>query len=84
MAITKPPIDEQAMVADEIDGLEDDGEDWSDLDWGFDKEKRPLTTKELLESGLVGIWKDRTDIGDTLDFVRELRGRRRSHVWRRE
>lgn len=81
MAITKPRADEHAPVADEAEELEDDGEDWSDLDWGFGEEKRPLTTKELLESGLAGLWKDRTDIGDTLDFVRELRERRshRSH-----
>jgi hypothetical protein len=31
------------------------------------------TFADLLKSGLVGIWKDRTDIGDSLDFARELR-----------
>ena len=32
-----------------------------------------LTVEELLNSGLVGIWKDRTDIGDSLEFARKLR-----------
>jgi len=36
-------------------------------------EKRQMTGKDLLESGLFGIWKDRTDIGDTLEFARKLR-----------
>jgi predicted RNase H-like HicB family nuclease len=33
----------------------------------------PMTGEALLASGLVGIWADRTDIGDTLEFARELR-----------
>ncbi|HNX77201.1 MAG TPA: hypothetical protein PLM07_11005 [Candidatus Rifleibacterium sp.] len=32
-----------------------------------------LTVEELLNSGLVGIWKDRKDIKDNLKFARELR-----------
>jgi hypothetical protein len=32
-----------------------------------------LTTKELLNSGIVGIWEDRTDIGDSVEFARKLR-----------
>ncbi len=35
----------------------------------------PMTGETLLASGLVGIWADRTDIGDTLEFARELRKR---------
>jgi predicted RNase H-like HicB family nuclease len=35
----------------------------------------PMTGEALLASGLVGIWADRTDIGDTLEFARELRKR---------
>jgi hypothetical protein len=31
------------------------------------------TTRDLLESGLVGIWADRTDITDSLEYARELR-----------
>jgi hypothetical protein len=37
--------------------------------------KKQLTARALLESGIVGMWKDRTDIGDTLDFARKLRER---------
>ena len=33
-------------------------------------DKKILTGRALLESGLVGLWKDRTDIGDTLEYVR--------------
>ena len=35
----------------------------------------PMTGEALLSSGFVGIWADRTDIGDTLEFARELRKR---------
>lgn len=38
-------------------------------------DKKILTGKALLESGLVGLWKDRTDIGDTLEYARKLRER---------
>jgi len=33
----------------------------------------PLTAAELLQSGLVGMWADRTDIGDSRDYARRLR-----------
>ena len=36
-------------------------------------EIRTMTVEELLNSGLVGIWKDRTDIKDNVEFARELR-----------
>lgn len=32
-----------------------------------------LTARQLLNSGLVGLWKDRTDIGDSAAFARRLR-----------
>ncbi len=32
-----------------------------------------LTAGQLLNSGLVGLWKDRTDIGDSVSFARYLR-----------
>lgn len=36
--------------------------------------KQPkLTAKQLLQSGLVGIWKDRQDIGDSAEYARQLR-----------
>lgn len=36
--------------------------------------KRPrLTAKQLLDSELVGLWKDRTDITDSLDYAHQLR-----------
>jgi len=39
---------------------------------------RPMTVRDLLESGLPGLWKDRTDLGDTLTFCRKLRARAQS------
>ncbi len=36
--------------------------------------KRPrLTAKQLLNSELIGLWKDRTDITDNLAYARQLR-----------
>lgn len=35
---------------------------------------RPIrTAADVLQSGLVGIWADRTDIGDSREFARKLR-----------
>ena len=36
--------------------------------------RRPvMKASDLLNSGLVGLWKDRTDIVDSSDFARKLR-----------
>ncbi|MFW6115611.1 MAG: hypothetical protein ACOC7Y_00955 [Chloroflexota bacterium] len=32
-----------------------------------------MTARDLLQSGLVGIWADRADIEDSLTFARQLR-----------
>jgi hypothetical protein len=32
-----------------------------------------MTGSDLLRSGLVGMWAERKDIGDSLEFARELR-----------
>ncbi len=37
------------------------------------QESGTMTVEELLNSGLVGIWKDRKDIEDNVNFARELR-----------
>ena len=38
---------------------------------------KPRTGKELVEAltanGLIGAWKDRTDIGDSVEFAEKLR-----------
>lgn len=34
-----------------------------------------LTAKQLSQSGLVGLWKDRDDIGESSDYARHLRER---------
>ena len=35
--------------------------------------KRPLTAADLLQSGLIGLWADRSDLGDSREFARRLR-----------
>ncbi len=36
--------------------------------------RRPLwTARKLLHSGLIGLWKDRKDIGDSAAYARQLR-----------
>jgi hypothetical protein len=39
----------------------------------IEEPRRHMTAKDLLESGLVGIWADREDIGDSSEFARQLR-----------
>ncbi len=34
---------------------------------------KPMTGKDLLKSGLVGMWADRQDIGDSVSYARKLR-----------
>jgi len=38
-------------------------------------EERGMTAGDLLHSPLCGIWKDRTDLGDSLEFARSLRAK---------
>lgn len=40
-----------------------------------------LTVRELLESDAVGMWADRNDIGDTLDYASKLRESMQSRDW---
>jgi len=35
----------------------------------------PLTANRLLQSGLIGLWKDRKDIEDSAIYARQLRDR---------
>ncbi|MEK7784898.1 MAG: hypothetical protein AAB658_05650 [Chloroflexota bacterium] len=40
---------------------------------GFQTGRRPLTARQLRHSGLIGLWKDRTDIKDSAAYARQLR-----------
>lgn len=42
-------------------------------DLGYDPNKPEMTLGDLLNSGLVGMWADRTDITDSVEFARKLR-----------
>lgn len=35
--------------------------------------RRPLTARALRRSGLIGLWKDRSDIQDSAAYARQLR-----------
>lgn len=37
------------------------------------RKRRPLTGRDLLKSGLIGLWKHRKDIGDSAAYARQLR-----------
>ena len=37
------------------------------------KEQKASTLGDLLNSEFFGMWRDRTDIGDSVDFARDLR-----------
>ena len=39
------------------------------------EEKKYMTGAELANSEIVGMWKDREDIGDSTEFVNQLRRR---------
>jgi len=44
---------------------------------GYDPTKPLMTFGDLLDSGLVGLWADRDDIGDSTEFAQTLgRGKR--------
>jgi hypothetical protein len=50
-----------------------------------DAGERPMTASELFDaiqsSGLIGMWKNRTDIGDSSAYARELRRRAQERQW---
>jgi hypothetical protein len=39
------------------------------------EQKKRLTARQLLNSDLIGMWKDRSDITDSVAYARELRER---------
>ena len=43
-------------------------------------EGRVLTAADLLGSGLVGLWADRADLGESREFARRLRQRAQTRV----
>lgn len=42
-------------------------------DLGYDPSKPLMTLGDLLKSDVVGMWEDRTDIGDSVEWARKLR-----------
>jgi hypothetical protein len=81
----------ERQIVNELQSLEP--EKWSEvLDFiGYLKHRKAavkkvqrhsqdLTAQDLLQSGLVGLWANRDDIGDSTDFARSLR-RKAEHRW---
>ncbi|PZS02885.1 MAG: hypothetical protein DLM69_03560 [Candidatus Chloroheliales bacterium] len=57
-----------------IEKVEMIGDEDGDEEFDFEAAGlKPFTGKDLLESGLIGMWKDRTDMDDSNDFARRLR-----------
>ncbi|MCX6031929.1 MAG: hypothetical protein NT169_21850 [Chloroflexi bacterium] len=44
---------------------------------------KELTATDLLQSDLVGLWADREDVGDSVQFARQLR-ERAEHRWEQQ
>lgn len=44
------------------------------------KPLRPLTTRQLRTSSLIGMWKDRDDIIDSASYTRQLRNKAQSRM----
>ena len=62
-ALSKLPEERWQTVLDFINGLAQSTD-----------ETRPMMTgQDWLNSGLVGMWADRTDIGSSVEFARKLR-----------
>ena len=40
--------------------------------------KKTFTARQLLNSGLIGVWENRTDIKDSLTYARQLRDQSQS------
>ncbi len=57
-----------------LDNLEVVAQEWIEADRERRRSAVPyMTANDLLNSGLVGLWKDRDDIGDSVEFARKLR-----------
>jgi hypothetical protein len=65
------------MATAQTDDVNSDSED--DFSFSSSAEKKPQTGQELyralVENGFIGGWKDRTDIGDSVEYARLLRRR---------
>ncbi len=54
---------------EKVEKIEDEDEEFDFEAAGI----KPFTGRDLLESGLIGMWKDRTDMDDSNNFARGLR-----------
>jgi hypothetical protein len=52
----------------------------AEMEQGAPQTEGQKLVAELTANGMIGAWKERADIGDSVDYARQLRER----VWRRE
>ena len=50
-----------------------EGESFEVVAQGSEAPKRTMTARDLLQSDLVGMWADREDIGDSVEYAQRLR-----------
>lgn len=88
MATRKAPPETDAeapVIAQSVANAAEDHEDDEESILSSSMEGKPRTGKELYDAlvanGFIGSWKDRTDIGDTLEYARMLRTR--ANAWLR-
>src|SRR3954468_7606851 len=71
----REPVEETPGVFSGKDEREEDEE----VILSSSPEGKPRTAQELyralVENGFIGMWKDRTDIGDSVEYARKLRER---------
>ncbi len=72
MTTIKAHYDGKAFIPDEPVDCPVDEPLMLHVDQGILPEKS-ITGAELAKSGLIGLWKHRTDIGDSLAYARRLR-----------
>jgi hypothetical protein len=63
------PESEKQALNSELSGIGD----YLDRLVEYEEKLERLTARGLIRSGLIGLWKDRKDIGDSADYARQLR-----------
>jgi hypothetical protein len=73
MAGTLDPQERSTMGVMDPSRPQEDERPPSATDIGYDPSKPVMTVGDLLASEVAGMWKHRTDIGDSVEFARRLR-----------
>jgi hypothetical protein len=71
----KAHFDGKVFVPDEPVDLPKDQQVVVEVQPAPAEERKPITAGELANSEIVGMWADREDIGDSVEFVNNIRRR---------